>query len=144
MRSIVLVVCSMFLVFTACRKEEPEPTPTDPGTPLPESPVVFDIGAVPYPVLSTYNFFDGALADMIPVQGVLPFEPLNPLFTDYAHKKRFVWMPVGAKAQYAGDGNPLDFDDGSVLIKNFYYEHVMPADEQRIIETRLLFRRNGQ
>jgi len=144
MRSIVLVICSIVLVFAACRKDDPAPEPVGPGAPAPVSPVVFDLGEVPYPVLSTYNFFEGELADMMPVQGVLPFEPLNTLFTDYAHKKRFVWMPVGAKAQYAGDGNPLDFDDGSVLIKHFYYDRVMPADERKIIETRLLFRRNGQ
>ena len=83
-------MCSVILVLAACRKEEPEPTPADPGTPVPVSPVVFDLGEVPYQVLSTYNFFDGPMADMVPVQGVLPFEPLNPLFTDYAHKKRFV------------------------------------------------------
>ncbi|MEZ4807751.1 MAG: hypothetical protein R2815_09845 [Flavobacteriales bacterium] len=129
--------------FGACRKDDPEsPTPEPPGT-GPTSPVVFDINAVPYAQLSTYNFFQGPMADQQPSYGVLPFEPISTLFTDYAKKKRFVWMPSGVKAQYAADGALLDFADGTVLIKNFYYDNVQPGGDRRIIETRLMFRRNG-
>ncbi|HRF82010.1 MAG TPA: hypothetical protein PL070_18190, partial [Flavobacteriales bacterium] len=53
-------------------------------------------------------------------------------------------MPAGSKATYSTDHDLLDFPDGTVLIKTFYYDHVQPADARRVIETRLLFKRNGQ
>ena len=84
------------------------------------------------------------MADLSPVTGVLPFEPITPLFSDYAHKSRFVWMPDGVSASYVADSLVLDFPDGAVLIKNFYYDHVQPADTRRIMETRLLYRRDDQ
>jgi uncharacterized repeat protein (TIGR03806 family) len=37
----------------------------------------------------------------------------------------------------------LNFPEGAVLIKNFYYDHVQPQDARRIMETRLLIRKNG-
>lgn len=110
-------------------------------TVLPFSPVVFDISQVPYPKLSDYNFFDGSLADQVPVYGVLPYEPITPLFSDYAHKKRFVWMPNGVKAEYVGDSDLLNFPIGSVLIKTFFYENVQPDNVTQIIETRLLIKK---
>ncbi|MBL4664156.1 MAG: cadherin-like domain-containing protein [Flavobacteriaceae bacterium] len=110
-------------------------------TVLPFSPVVFDITQVPYPKLTDYNFFDGALDNQEPVYGVLPFEPITPLFTDYVHKKRYVWMPNGVKAEYIGDSDLLNFPTGSVLIKNFFYNNVQPANVTQIIETRLLIKK---
>jgi uncharacterized repeat protein (TIGR03806 family) len=47
-------------------------------------------------------------------------------------------MPEGTSATYAADGKILDFPVGAVLIKNFYYDNVQPANTTRIIETRLL------
>jgi uncharacterized repeat protein (TIGR03806 family) len=111
-------------------------------TVLPFSPVIFDINRVPYSKLTDYNFFDGTLADLEPVYGVLPFEPISPLFTDYAHKKRFVWMPNGVKAEYVGDADILNFPLGSVLIKDFYYNNVLPDNVTQIVETRLLIKKS--
>ncbi|MEZ4816776.1 MAG: Ig-like domain-containing protein [Flavobacteriaceae bacterium] len=108
---------------------------------LPFTPVNFDIASVPYPTLSEYNFFEGDLANHEPVYGVLPYDLITPLFTDYAHKKRFVWMPYGVKAQYDGDGNILNFPTGAILIKTFYYENVLPGNTTQIIETRLLIKK---
>jgi uncharacterized repeat protein (TIGR03806 family) len=107
---------------------------------LPYSPVNYDSSAVPYPTLSEYNFFEGDLANQEPVYGVLPYELISPLFTDYAHKKRFVWMPYGVKAQYESDATILNFPTGSILIKTFYYENVLPNNTTKIIETRLLIK----
>ncbi|SRX75651.1 Ig-like domain-containing protein [Aequorivita antarctica] len=111
-------------------------------TVLPFSPVNFDITAVPYEKLSDYNFYEGNLADLSPVYGVLPFEPINALFSDYAHKKRFVWMPYNVKATYTSDGDILNFPTGSVLIKTFYYENVLPNNTKKNIETRLLIKKD--
>ncbi len=99
----------------------------------------------PHEKLSAYGFFAGDLANLQPNEGVLPYDLNSPLFSDYAHKARFVWIPEGQKAQYTAE-SVLDFPLGTVLIKNFYYEN----DEQdvakgrRIIETRLLINREKE
>jgi uncharacterized repeat protein (TIGR03806 family) len=104
--------------------------------------VQMDIEAEPFEKLSQYNFFTGKLADLHPNEGVLEYDLNSPLFSDYAHKKRFVWMPKGFSAKYDAK-NILDFPVGSVLIKHFYYENDEKDESagRRIIETRLLIHR---
>lgn len=106
-----------------------------------ESPVQLDLSQVPYPKLSDYVFFKEVLKDQIPVYGVIPFQPASSLFTDYALKKRFVWMPDNTKATYAGDGEILDLPVGAALIKTFYYNNVQPENSTKILETRLLIKK---
>ena len=77
---------------------------------------------------------------LIPSDGVLPYTLNSELFSDYAYKARFVWMPQGSAAQYRKD-EVLDFPLGTVLIKNFHYPMDMrnPHGERHlIIETRFL------
>jgi uncharacterized repeat protein (TIGR03806 family) len=105
------------------------------------SPVRFDLAQTPFPKLSDYNFFVGPLKNLNPGYKVIPYEPASALFSDYAHKKRFVWMPKGTKATYNGDGKVLELPVGSVLIKTFYYDNVQPSITTRIIETRLMIRK---
>ena len=99
----------------------------------------------PYERLSQYQFFKGKLADLMPNDRVIPYDLNSPLFSDYAQKARFVWMPEGTSAQYKREG-VLDFPENTVLIKNFYYE----IDERdvskgkNIIETRLLIHRGAE
>jgi len=110
---------------------------------VPISPVTVDLTQVPYPVLSDYHFFEGDMRDQVPALNVLPFKPASSLFADYAHKKRFVWMPPGLKATYNGDGNALELPVGAALIKTFYYDNVQnvtPAGSRRIVETRVMIR----
>lgn len=103
---------------------------------------VVDLTQVPYPKLSDYKFFVGEIKNQLPSYGVLPYKPASSLFTDYAQKARFVWMPNGTTATYNGDENNLELPVGAVLIKNFYYHNVQPTNETRIIETRLMIRKN--
>ncbi|MGH2667045.1 hypothetical protein [Flavobacterium sp.] len=103
-------------------------------------PVEVNLSKVPYQKLSDYHFFKDGMKDQDPVDGVLPFEPASSLFADYAHKKRFVWMPKGTHATYVSDDNPLNFPVGAVLIKTFYYNNVQPSNTTKLIETRLLIR----
>ncbi|HMC97723.1 MAG TPA: hypothetical protein VKG92_08725, partial [Flavobacteriales bacterium] len=126
MKKVLFVLSLLVVAFIACKKEtdDEDPPVVTPPPVDPLSPVVFDPAAVPYATLSEYNFFTGDLKDQMPVYGVVPFAPISALFTDYAHKKRFVWMPEGVKAHYVDDKTVLDFPDGTVLIKNFYYDHV--------------------
>ena len=103
------------------------------------------VAAEPYKTLAEYGFFIGPIADMNPADGVLPYDLSNPLYSDYAHKARFVWMPEGSTARYTNEGI-LDFPEDAILIKSFYYQH----DERdhmagrRIIETRLLINNGDQ
>jgi len=91
--------------------------------------------------------------------GVLPYDLNTPLFSDYAHKLRTVWMPAGQAAAYDPE-RAFDFPVGTVLSKTFYYPRgegdavLRSADagpdlaggglelsKVRLIETRLLVRR---
>ena len=95
-----------------------------------------------YEKLSEYQFFTGNIAELIPAAGVLPYDLISPLFSDYSHKERFVWMPEGMAATYAQE-HVLDFPVGAVLIKHFYYhqDERNHALGRRLIETRLLINR---
>lgn len=115
---------------------------SDGGEYVPVSPVVVDLSTVPYPKLSDYNFFKGDIKEQIPELNVLPYEPASSLFTDYASKKRFIWMPKGVKANYVADNKILDFPVGTVLIKTFYYTTIQPGNVTKLIETRLMIRKN--
>ena len=72
---------------------------------------------------------------------VIPYEPISTLFTDYAKKKRFVWMPNNVQATYVADNEHIDFPVGTFLIKTFYYNSVQPDNNTRIIETRLMLKK---
>ena len=106
------------------------------------TPVNMDLTLVPYPKLSDYKFFIGELKNQVPANKVIPYKPASELFVNYAHKKRFVWMPDGTTANFNGNENVLDFPIGAVLIKTFYYNNVQPANTTKIIETRLLIRKS--
>lgn len=141
LRKTLVILAVPFLVLAACTKEEwVEDQQADL---VAEDRLKLDVSAFPLATLGEYRFFKGPMADQRPVPGVLPYVPINALFSDYAHKFRFVWMPPGVKAVYNGDHEVLDFPDGTVLIKTFYYDNVLPTNTRRIIETRLLFKRNG-
>lgn len=110
----------------------------------PNAPIL-DFEQLPYPQLSQYGFFHGKMKLLQPASGVLPYDLATPLFTDYAHKSRFVWMPSGTQAEVDERGY-IVFPEHTVLIKNFYY----PADfrdsnsKKDMVETRLLIQRNGR
>lgn len=88
--------------------------------------------------LSQYGFFED-VANLIPNSevGVLPYDLNVPLFSDYALKKRFIYVPEGSEIPF-DELQTLNLPVGSVLIKNFYYNQ---NGIDNIIETRLLIRR---
>ncbi|MEO9805975.1 MAG: SO2930 family diheme c-type cytochrome [Reichenbachiella sp.] len=92
--------------------------------------------------LSEYNFFDGKLSDLIPSKRVISYDLNTPLFSDYAKKKRFIYLPEGLKIGYR-ENEILDFPIGTVLIKNFFYSSgQLQVGTAKILETRLLIREN--
>ena len=123
------------LIFFSCTDNDDEEY-------IPVSPVTVDLTQVPYPNLSDYHFFEGEMKNQVPSLDVLPYEPISSLFTDYAHKKRFVWLPNGMKATYNGDDQILDLPVGAALIKTFYYDNVQPSNTTKIIETRIMIRKS--
>lgn len=127
------------LALSACTKDNEEELLPPP----PETGVNFELDQVPYAKLSDYRFFIGDIKNMEPNEMVIPYEPISPLFSDYAHKKRFIWMMPGTSANYVNDTSLLDFPNGTVFIKNFYYDSVQPSLTRKILETRLLIKKNG-
>lgn len=88
--------------------------------------------------ISEYNLFlDNQRQE--PNTGLVPYDLTTPLFTDYAHKHRFVYLPPGASAVY-DPRDPFDFPVGTILIKTFSYLRDIrdPAQGEDIVETRLL------
>lgn len=108
----------------------------------PVSPVTVDLTQVPYPKLSDYKFFEGDLKNQIPSLDVIPYEPASILFSDYAHKKRFVWMPKGTQGTYQGDDQIINLPEGAAIIKTFYYDNVLPSNTRKIIETRIMIKKS--
>lgn len=126
-------LCLLFTtLYISCSDQDDTYTPV--------SPVTVDLTLVPYQKLSDYKFFEGDIKDQVPSLNVIPYEPASSLFTDYASKKRFIWMPNGVAGSYVADNKILDFPVGTVLIKTFYYTTIQPNNTTKIIETRLMIR----
>lgn len=97
-----------------------------------------------YPnTLSEFGFFSDQ-AKQIPEVDVLPYSLITPLFSDYANKNRFVYVPQGRTAEYQNN-DVFKFPIGSVLIKTFSYKKMnVNNSEKQLIETRLLLnKKNG-
>ena len=93
---------------------------------------------------------------LTPNRDVLPYTLNTPLFSDYAHKLRTLWMPQGKAATYRAD-SAFDFPVGTIISKTFYYPRggdgtLLASDDNgskepldlarvRLVETRLLVRR---
>jgi len=96
--------------------------------------------------LSEYQLFDNPCdPTQNPSDRGLPYTLSAPLFTDYASKYRFVFMPEGQTATYVDD-EVFEFPVGTVITKTF----AMPADvdnrgvdNELIIETRLLIKKQA-
>ncbi|HEV2424182.1 MAG TPA: SO2930 family diheme c-type cytochrome [Terriglobia bacterium] len=86
--------------------------------------------------LSAWRLFRGQPRELHPNHGVVPYDINTPLFSDYADKFRFVWMPPGTSAAYRSD-DVFDFPVGTILSKTFGFR-AGTNGRDRLIETRLL------
>ena len=142
-------------LLAGCRQQAAAPT-VEPDA----APVAFHAQGEPE-LLSQWQLLHMADGRLQPNAGVLPYELNTPLFTDYAHKLRTVWMPKGTSARYAEAD--FDYPVGTILSKTFYYpvpetgrgegDTVLRSSDAgfdprglelakvRLIETRLLVRR---
>jgi uncharacterized repeat protein (TIGR03806 family) len=130
------------------------------GGPAPSSPHFIAAGNPP--LLSDWGMMASNGRSLVLGQGVEPYDLVTPLFSDYAHKQRTIWMPDGVSAAYRDD-QVLDFPVGTVITKTFYYPRGSGEDEVlrsldrapgwradgldlaqiRLIETRILVRREA-
>ncbi|HIK97691.1 MAG TPA: hypothetical protein EYG10_06255 [Gammaproteobacteria bacterium] len=94
--------------------------------------------------LSTYGFFDN-LGEQRPKSEVLPYSLITVLFSDYADKDRFVYVPVEKTANYV-ENSVFQFPVGTALIKTFSYsKRINDSDVgKELIETRLLLRKHDR
>lgn len=88
------------------------------------------------PLLSAYGLFTD-LPTRAPADRVFGYHLNTPLFSDYAEKQRYLYVPTGQTARY-DPANVLALPIGSVLIKTFGYGS---GAAFRPIETRLLLHR---
>jgi uncharacterized repeat protein (TIGR03806 family) len=97
----------------------------------------------PAATLAPYHLFLDASARQ-PNGGLVPYTLNTPLFSDYARKFRFVFVPPGMHVAYASSG-VLDFPVGTTLVKTFAYPADFRAPDQnvRYIETRLLIHKKA-
>jgi len=103
--------------------------------------VAVDVTAPPARQISAYGLFLD-IGGHVPSAGVMPYDINTPLFSDYAEKHRFVYVPEGKQAVVRPDGT-IDFPLGTVLVKSFSYPYDRrdPDKGERILETRLLMHR---
>ena len=114
--------------------------------------------------LNDWGIFNVSSGSLELSEGVVPYDLNTPLFTDYAHKLRTIWMPSGASPAIYRSGDYPDFPVGTVISKTFYYpragdgfDTVLKQDDPdgelnpilqdlsdvRLMETRLLVRRDA-
>ncbi|MCB1690429.1 MAG: right-handed parallel beta-helix repeat-containing protein [Halioglobus sp.] len=95
------------------------------------------------PNLSDYRLFaDASDPTQNPNGGGIIYDLNTPLFTDYAGKYRFVFVPEGTQATYRSQ-DVFAFPVGTVIAKTFVIKADLRDDNsaEDIIETRLLIRR---
>ncbi|WP_339733914.1 parallel beta-helix domain-containing protein [uncultured Gimesia sp.] len=90
--------------------------------------------------LSELGLFQGNGASQEPVDGVIPYDLITTLFTDYTTKYRFVRLPEGGQVKFKSAG-VLEFPVGAMLIKTFSYLNDLrdPSQGERLLETRVEF-----
>lgn len=124
--------------------------PVDPANPLELCEQQTDgINAPAYeadcPNLSDYGLFADHTDPTADPNGNGVLYDLNtPLFTDYANKYRFVFVPEGAAAAYRSQA-AFDFPVGTIISKTFAIAADLRDENsaQDIIETRLMIRRSN-
>ncbi|WP_342118824.1 SO2930 family diheme c-type cytochrome [Pseudoduganella sp. OTU4001] len=144
LRAVGMAACA--LVLASCARS---PAP-------PAEPVNFIAEGRPEK-LSAWRLMAASEGQLMLNKEVLPYTLNTPLFSDYAHKLRTVWMPKGVSANYNAD-TAFDFPVGTIISKTFYYPRegssqvVQATDDKgdtsqldlskvRLMETRLLVRR---
>ena len=136
MKRVLAVLLAAALVGLAAVRPAPAtaPAPVDLARLLDETPAA---------TLDAYRLFTDA-GGRQPAAELVPYDLITPLFTDYADKHRWLYVPAGRKVRYTETG-AFEFPVGATLVKTFAYpaDFRRPADNVRLVETRLLIRRES-
>lgn len=94
--------------------------------------------------LSDYHFFKGAIKDMQPNEGLVPYQLINPSYLLHGQFNNFVYVPKGQIVPY-NEEDILKFPVGTCLIKNafFFLNDQDTSKGKRIVETQLLIHRTN-
>lgn len=115
------------------------------GAAPPPEPVALNalLAETPASTLDAYRLFTDA-GGRKPNAAVTPYALNTPLFSDYAEKFRYLYLPPGTQAAYRPRG-VLDLPVGATLVKTFAYPADLrrPDQDLRYVETRLLVRRKA-
>lgn len=117
-------ICSLLLYFSCSSAKELSIT-------IPEEGAFFDY-------ISDYGIFQVKQGQIIPHTDLVKYEVINALFTDYAEKDRYVYMPTDQKATLKEDGF-FTWPTGTIIVKNFAYTEEQ-LESSRLLETRLLIK----
>ena len=117
-------ICSILIYFSCA-------TPKNTAITLPSEGDYFDY-------ISDYGIFEIKNGEFIPNEQLVKYEVTNALFSDYAKKDRYVFMPEGKSASLKVDGF-FDWPEGSMIVKNFGYSKTQLGNN-RVMETRLLIK----
>ncbi|MBC7752850.1 MAG: right-handed parallel beta-helix repeat-containing protein [Moraxellaceae bacterium] len=91
--------------------------------------------------LSSYNLFADSKNPLgNPLSNGFQYDLASTLFSDYALKSRFIFLPDGLAAKYR-DPEVFDFPVGTIISKTFWYTNPI-SQKIKLIETRLLIRRS--
>src|ERR1700743_2905790 len=83
--------------------------------------------------LSDWHLLNVSGGRLAPNAGVLPYDLVTPLFSDYAHKLRTVWMAAGEAAEYTADKS-FEFPVGTILSKTFYYPRAASGGSDAVLK----------
>ena len=94
------------------------------------------------PQLSDYRLFADPANPTGEANGGIIYDLNTPLFTDYANKYRFVFVPEAVQAAYRSQ-EVFDFPVGTIIAKTFTIQADLRVDDsaEELIETRLLIHR---
>ncbi|MGZ3453767.1 MAG: SO2930 family diheme c-type cytochrome [Polyangiales bacterium] len=95
----------------------------------------------PFDDLDRYCVVEMKDGEVRPRAGVTPYDLNTPLFSDYAIKRRAVWIPPGTHATVS-DTEAFDFPVGAIVAKSFGFpdDARKPTPKITWIETRVMFR----
>jgi uncharacterized repeat protein (TIGR03806 family) len=118
--------------------------PPDGGPPLPpraeRAHCLAGAEALPERLSETGCFAE--LPTLRPSPDLIPYDLNAPLWTDGAHKLRWIALPPGARVD-ASDPERWAFPEGAVIVKAFVLEGVVGAAAPWPAEVRLMWRRPG-
>lgn len=127
-RLLLLIISLCISIFFSCKKEKP---------------VAHNTIEMPQK-LSDFGIFKNNPAELKASDSFQLYELNSQLYTDYAEKQRLIKIPGGA-SMVAVDNGLLNFPDGTVLVKTFFYfnDKRNPSAGKKIIETRVLQKVTG-